>query len=174
MITNEQALNLYELTQLGDNRKPPLPAQLMLWRKISQQGAWSYEQAVQAIIEFRSGHPGEYFEPGHVSVRVAELRKQIRERWYCPDPPYELADDPRAELEWKRRAAEEFTERNLERWTSGLPLEKPEVALQLRPVPLTLVQQGDSAERRAARAEIGRFTAKTVVPKAYCKREAAS
>jgi hypothetical protein len=174
MITNEQALNLYELTQLGDNRKPPIPAQLMLWRKVSERGNWSYEQAVQAIIEFRSDHPGEYFEPGHVSTRVAELRKEIRQRWECPDPPYELADDPMAECQWRRRMCAEFTERNLARWTQGLPLASVGQVFEIEGAsPLSsradfpAVQSGDHPDKVAAVMGMRQFSRKSQVPKPY-------
>jgi hypothetical protein len=170
VINDHEAAQLYKLMTARRPRQGPVTdADLDYLMIMSQDGGWDYRQAVRAFVEHGNNHPGEFFEAGHITQRVKEVRKEIRARWYCPDPPRELAEDPRAEIEWRRRACDVFTDRNLALWASGQPLEKPEVALQLKPVPLTVPQQGDSAERRAARAQVRQLTAKTVVPKVYGK-----
>ncbi len=125
MISREQALNLYKLTQVGDNRTAPDEMTIRLWREVSRQGRWTFEQALQAIIEHRTYRPGVYFEPGHVTLRVDEVRRDIRSRWYPPDPPRELADDPAAEIAWRLREAAAFLDRNLALWVAGEPLDAP-------------------------------------------------
>lgn len=165
MITNEEALTLLEWALCGDNRNID-KANVMLWREVAKQGGWTYEQGVRAVIEHRTYKPGVYLEPGHVTQRVAEVRKDIRTRWYAPAPPLELADDPAAEIAWRRRAIAEFVDRNLSLWAQGEPLEEA-------PSPLGEVDEkrgelpsacpGDSEIKRAALAEMRRFTKRTAV-----------
>lgn len=155
MISEQEAGKLSKLIAARDKRTIG-DADLDLWLIMSQAGGWTYRQAVRAFVEHTNSRPGEWFEPGHVTQRVAELRKQIRERWYCPDPPRELGSDPRSEIEWRRQAAEEFVQRNLDRWASGQPLE------ELRPVlesggGVIQMFSGDSVAKRAALAEVRRF-----------------
>lgn len=171
MITNEQAVELYELAQLGDNREVPPINKLKLWRAVAQQGGWTYEQGFRAIIEHRSENPGVYFEPGHISQRVAAVRAQIRNRWYCPDPPRHLADDPLAEIAWRRQSAEDFMQRNLAHWVVGEPLELSTGGEIENVKRGELPEGGDSAAMREALALVRSFTNRRRVPNARVSPE---
>jgi hypothetical protein len=168
MITNVQALELYWTAQLTDHRDPPPDHVLTLWREVSKQGKWTYEQGMRAIIEHRTYKPGEYFEPGHITKRVMEVRKEIGGRWYCPDPPDHLFDDPRAEIEWRRRAQQEFMNRNLALWAEGEPFESINEVLGLeneKRGALPAAAAYDSPAKRAALEEIRKFSTRTRIPK---------
>jgi hypothetical protein len=165
MITNEEALTLLELALCGDNRTID-KANVMLWREVAKQGGWNLEQGMRAVIEHRTYKPGVYLEPGHVTQRVAEVRKDIRTRWYAPTPPLELADDPSAEIAWRRRVIAEFVERNLSLWAQGEPLEDaplPTIENEKRGE-LPTAGPGDSQAKREALAQLRRFTWQTSMP----------
>ena len=54
------------------------------------------------------------------------IRKQVFVRDLVP--PKDLAENPRAELEWRRRHIAEVTERALGAWADGEPLPQLEAA----------------------------------------------
>ena len=166
MITNEQALELLMFAIVGDNRGVH-DSNITLWREVSRQGGWTYEQGFRAVIEHRTFKPGVYLEAGHITQRVAEVRKDIRARWYCPAPPRELADDPAAEIAWRRRAAAEYVERNLALWAAGEPLDDAQSPLDdlAEKRGLLPAATGEASDaRRAAVLGMRRFAAKTAVP----------
>jgi hypothetical protein len=167
MIAELEAGKLAKLIAARDKRTIG-DADIDLWMIMAQSAGWNYRQAVRAFIEHSNEHPGEFFEPGHVAKRVAEVRKQISERWYCPDPPRELADDPRGEIVWRRQMAEAFMRHNLDLWAGGYPLAGSSPALVVeneKRGELPAVGSGDSPVKRAAIAEMRKFAQRTRIPK---------
>lgn len=162
MMTEDEIKSFMKMLVARDKRTVG-HADVSFWLAMSEVGGWSYRQAVRAFIEHASSRPGEWFEPGHVTQRVDEVRAELKQRWYCPDPPRELGGDPRAEIEWRRNAAEEFMRVGLEGWAAGRPLPEPQVALESGGSGVIRLFPGDSDAKRAAVESVQRFARKHAV-----------
>jgi hypothetical protein len=93
------------------------------WSLAARSGRWSRAQLAAAMLTLNVTFRGFRVMPGHVAEQIVNQREQIRTRWYCPDPPRELAEDPEAEIEWRRRVAVDFTDRALLALASGQSLD---------------------------------------------------
>lgn len=116
------------------------------WLDAARMGRWTRAQMAAAVLEVNAEFTGYRIQPGHVTAKIAEQAARIRNRWYCPDPPRELADDPVAEIAWRSRSAADYRERALYALATRQPLE--EVSLLREPEP-----EVPSLERRRERIE---------------------
>lgn len=92
------------------------------WLIIANAEDWTLPLARRAVIEHhRRGGDRPRVKPGHITDTLAELRREIsRTVFHTPlVPPRELADDPRAEIAWRRDYARQVTDRALGAWARG-------------------------------------------------------
>lgn len=119
-----------------------------IWLIAAQAGRWTRAQVAAATLALARDFRGFRIMPGHVNEQIAADREQIRARWYCPDPPRHLADDPRAEIQWRRRMATDYSDRALIALATGSPLDE---------VPLVLDAEPDQADLPDARERIAQI-----------------
>lgn len=119
------------------------------WATAAAAERWTRAELAAAVIGVIATFTGFKILPGHVIEQVRANRDRIRARWYCPDPPRALADDPRAEIAWRRRAADSFRDRANTALATGQPLD--DVPLLAGPVE---ADPPAAVERRSALAEI--------------------
>lgn len=120
------------------------------WMLAATAGRWTRAQVAAATLALTSGFTGFRIMPGHMGQQITTDRDRIRTQWYCPDPPRELADDPPAEIAWRRQAARDFSDRALFALASGSPLED---------VPMTLTPETTPIESTDARERIRQMCA---------------
>lgn len=82
-----------------------------VWLLATQAGRWTRAELAAAVLAVTRDFKGFRVLPGHVGEQVNSLREQIRHRWNPPAPPRHLAEDPKAEIEWRRRALVNYRER---------------------------------------------------------------
>lgn len=116
------------------------------WMTAAEDGGWSRAQLASALRTVCRTFTGFRIMPGHVEEQVRTDAAKVRDRWDCPPPPRELADDPRAEIAWRRRAFADYRDRALVAMAGGESL--TDVPLTLSPEP------GPPAVGRLVRAEI--------------------
>lgn len=104
------------------------------WMLAAQVGGWSRAQLAAACLALASTFTGFRVQPGHMTEQINRNRDKIRTVWYCPDPPRELAEDPAAEIEWRRRAALDFADRATAALATGVPLDEIPLTLESEPV----------------------------------------
>lgn len=95
------------------------------WLIIANAEDWTLPLARRAVIEhYRRGGDRPRIKPGHITDTLTELRREIsRTVFHTPLlPPRELADDPRAEIAWRREYTRRATDRALDAWARGEPL----------------------------------------------------
>ena len=118
-MNHDEVCALLATAMAYDNRKPG-DAAVHVWTEQAKLEGWTYHAAVRAIHEHYRRSTA-FLMPGHITEILNEVRAQIR-RQIAGDrfpPPRELADDPRAEIEWRRRRYAEFTERAMLAWAKG-------------------------------------------------------
>lgn len=105
-------------------------------------GAWDFATAREGVRR-HYGRTREFMRPADLLGEIKAIRHKRLEDFGPIVPPRHLADDPRAEIEWTRRARE--------RIASGLPVEHaPALTTQARPVG-AMVRQVADAKRIPAR-----------------------
>lgn len=109
------------------------PATLEVWLAAAKAGGWTRAQVAAATLALASTFTGFRIMPGHVTAQIAADREHIRQRWYCPDPPRHLADDPDAEIAWRGRVIADYADRALLALATGQPLD--DVPLVVDPEP---------------------------------------
>lgn len=119
------------------------------WALAARSGRWTRAQIAAATLTLASTFTGFRILPGHMAEQVRADRARIRERWYCPDPPRHLANDPAAELAWRRRAADDYRDRALAALAGGQPLDDVPLLTATEP-PVALVDVHDRVERICA------------------------
>lgn len=92
------------------------------WLVAARAGGWTRAQVAAATLALAAGFTGFRVQPGHMTEQIRRCLAQIRARWECPPPPRELAEDPAAEVRWRRRVAAEFKDRALLAIAAGDPL----------------------------------------------------
>lgn len=103
------------------------------WVTAVKAGRWTRAQLAAATLTLTCSFRGFRVMPGHVDEQIALDRERIRNRWYCPDPPHELADNPEAEIMWRRRVAADYSDRALIALATGQALD--DVPLVTNPEP---------------------------------------
>lgn len=94
-----------------------------LWEMAAQSNGWQRAEVVAGVLHLMRDFTGFLIKPPNMQQAVAEVRAAVRARWNPPDPPYELADNPRAEIEWRRAALRDFRTRAIAALAQGRPLE---------------------------------------------------
>lgn len=100
-------------------------ADVAAWHAIAVECGWTFTLARRAVLEHhKRGGDRPRIKPGHITDALDGARALIRRQVFQRDlvPPKELADDPRAELAWRRSHIASVTDRALEAWATGEPL----------------------------------------------------
>ena len=125
MITKAQVVDLLTIIAAYDQRTLGT-ADVEAWWMVAATEGWTFDLANRAVIDFhrRDADRGR-IRPAHVTDAIAAARQAVRRVvLHRPlDPPRELADDPRAEIEWRRRRMDELTDEALAAWCRGEPVE---------------------------------------------------
>ncbi|MDI3315861.1 MAG: hypothetical protein QJR12_16775 [Mycobacterium sp.] len=123
-MTPDEIIDLLTLIASFDQRTIG-ETDIVAWHQIATECGWTWPLARRAVLEHhKRGGDRPRIKPGHITDAIEAARAQIRRQVFQRDlvPPKELADNPRAELEWRRRHIAEVTERALNAWANGQPL----------------------------------------------------
>jgi hypothetical protein len=123
-MTADEIIDLLTLITAYDQRTVG-GDDVQAWLIIANAEDWTLPLARRAVIEHhRRGGDRPRIKPGHITDTLTELRREIsRTVFHTPlVPPRELADDPRAEIAWRRDYARRTTDRALNAWARGEPL----------------------------------------------------
>ena len=115
------------LAGIDGHRRGPDDAET--WMIAARAGRWTRAQVAAATLALSAKFTGYRVQPGHMTEQINRNRDRIKAHWYCPDPPREMAEDPAAELAWRRWAANDFADRALMALANDEPVDE---------VPLTL------------------------------------
>ncbi|MEV1295734.1 hypothetical protein [Pseudonocardia sp. NPDC049635] len=131
------------------------------WMLAARTGRWTRAQVAAATFALTTTFTGFRVQPGHLAEQIRANRARIRGLWECPPPPRELADDPAAELAWRRRAAVDFADRALLALAAGdRPEDVPLLATPEPPVQRLLLAEAPPEVRteiEAAMPALGRL-----------------
>ncbi len=100
------------------------------WHVIAVEEHWTWPRARRAAINYhRRDGDRPRIKPAHITDAIAAARKLARARFtedVCP--PRELADDPRAEIAWRRQRAVDWIGHALDAWTETgeIPTDLPQ------------------------------------------------
>src|SRR6266545_2531980 len=103
-MTADEIIDLLTLITAYDQRTVG-GDDVQAWLIIAGAEDWTLPLARRAVIEhYRRGGDRPRIKPGHITDTLTELRREIsRDVFHTPlVPPRELADDPRAEIAWRR------------------------------------------------------------------------
>jgi hypothetical protein len=126
------------------------------WFLAARSGRWTRAEVAAATMTISRTFTGFRVMPGHMTEQIAADRATISKRWYCPDPPRTLRDDPAAEIAWRRRTLADFAERALLALATGEPLEDVPLVLIPEPEPRAALPAAEMARRvEQATAEVG-------------------
>lgn len=106
-------------------------ADVAAWQAIALECGWTFPLARRAVLDYhKSGGDKPRIKPGHITDTLTEVRATIRRQVFSRDlvPPRELGDNPRAELDWRRRHIADVTERALTAWAEGRQLPQLDAA----------------------------------------------
>lgn len=118
-MNETEVKKLLVLAMSYDNRKMPAYANVLAWQEQADRNDWTPEAAREAIHRHYASST-DFLMPGHVTAILSEVRKQIRAQFTeTVSPPKELRDDPRAEIEWRRKRVADYTQLALAAWASG-------------------------------------------------------
>lgn len=119
------------------------------WMTIATAARWTRAQVAAAALTVASEWTGFRIMPGHLTVQIKADREQIKKAWAreCPDPPRALGSNPRAEIAWRRRAAENFAERALLALATGHLVEDVPLVLEVEPELVCALPPGELARR---------------------------
>lgn len=111
-------------------------ADVEAWHTIATECGWTFPLARRALIDYKKrGGDRPWLQPAHITDAIEAARATIRRQVFSRDlvPPKHLADDPRAELEWRRQHIAAITERALTAWASGQQLPQLEAPAASEP-----------------------------------------
>lgn len=129
-MTPDETIDLLTLIATFDQRTVG-ESDVAAWHTIATECHWTYPLVRRAVLEHhKRGGDKPRIRPGHITDAIDGARALIRKQVFSRDlvPPKELADDPRAELEWRRRHIADVTDRALSAWANGEPLPQIEAA----------------------------------------------
>lgn len=98
---------------------------VMAWLVIAEEERWTWPLARRAAINYhRRGGDKPRITPARITDAIDEVRATIRRTVLRTDltPPKELADDPRAELAWRRDYIQHATDTALAAWADDQPM----------------------------------------------------
>lgn len=101
-------------------------ADVEAWFTIAEMAGWSFPLAQRAVAEYHvRGGDKPRIKPGHITDALDRVREAVRRNILNVEllPPLELADDPRAEIEWRRDEIKRIKQGALDEWaqTGALP-----------------------------------------------------
>ena len=129
-MTPDETIDLLTLIATFDQRTIG-ESDVAAWHTIATECGWTWPLARRAVVEHhKRGSDRRRITPAHITDGIEQARAVIRKQVFSRDlvPPKHLAEDPRAELEWRRRHIAEVTERALNAWANGEPLPQLEAA----------------------------------------------
>lgn len=129
-MTPAETIDLLTLIATFDQRTVG-EADVAAWQAIATECGWTWPLARRAVLEHhKRGGDKPRIRPAHITDTIDAARALIRRQVFSRDlvPPRELADNPRAELEWRRKHIADVTERALSAWANGQPLPQIEAA----------------------------------------------
>jgi hypothetical protein len=129
-MTPDEVIDLLTLAAAYDRRTVG-QADVQAWGALATKCGWNAAHAQRAVLEHfdRSDRP---VMPAHINAIIAEITRSIRARFdFCITPPRELADDPRAEIAWRRQFTAEYIDRALDCWAAGEPIPEPERPMEI-------------------------------------------
>lgn len=115
-MTPEQVIDLLSLAARFDQRTVG-DEDVRAWGLIANEQDWHPRAAARALVDHATVDPTPV-RPAHITAILAAVRKEIRSRFtedVCP--PRELADDPHAEIEWRRQRVATFVAAAFEAWS---------------------------------------------------------
>ena len=136
-MTEDEVIDLLSLIAAFDQRTVGR-ADVQAWHTIAVEARWTWPLARRAVLDYhRSGGDKPRIRPAHVTDILSDLRRTAARLLFVEDinPPRELADDPRAEIEWRRTYVRDQVDQALHAWAEGKPLPRGEPeARQVGPV----------------------------------------
>lgn len=124
------------------------------WHVVADEEGWTWSLARRAAINYhKRGGDKPRIKPAHITDAIDAARADIRRTVLRTDltPPRELADDPQAEIAWRRDYVRHATEVALAAWADDRPMpEAPALEASPRNEPPPEIEQ--FAERFALRA----------------------
>lgn len=129
-MTPAEVIDLLTLAAAYDRRTVG-QSDVEAWGAMATKCGWVAAQARRAVLEHfdRSDRP---VMPSHINTIIDETRRSIRARFTeSITPPRELADDPRAEIAWRRQYTAEYVEHALDCWAAGRPIPEPVKQVEL-------------------------------------------
>lgn len=98
---------------------------VMAWLVIAEEEHWTWPLARRAAINYhRRGGDKPRITPARITDAIGEVRATIRRTVLRTDltPPKELADDPRAEIAWRRDYVQHAMDAALAAWADDQPM----------------------------------------------------
>ncbi|CRK59046.1 hypothetical protein [Alloactinosynnema sp. L-07] len=128
-MTEDEVIDLLTLVAAGDRRTVG-HADVEVWLGVAEDDGWTFPRARRALREHRRTST-DWVTPAHLCAHITAARKTARSKFtedVCP--PQYLADDPRAEIAWRRQRADRWTEHALDVWadTGTVPDDLPQRA----------------------------------------------
>jgi hypothetical protein len=123
-MSPDQVIDLLTLATRFDQRTVG-DEDVRAWGLIANEEDWHPMAAARALVEHVKVDATPV-RPAHITAILASVRREIRSRFtedVCP--PRELADDPRAEIAWRRRRVVEFVDLAFEAWARREPIPNP-------------------------------------------------
>lgn len=120
-MSPDQVIDLLTLAARFDQRTVG-DEDVRAWGLIANEQDWHPMAAARALVDHATVDPTPV-RPAHITAILAAVRREIRSRFtedVCP--PRELADDPRAEIAWRRRRVAEFVDRAFAAWSRREPI----------------------------------------------------
>lgn len=154
-MTPDETVDLLSMIVTFDQRTVG-EADVAAWHAIATECGWTWPLARRATLEHhKRGGDRPRIKPGHITDAIDAARELIRRQVFQRDlvPPRELADDPKAELAWRRQHIADVVERGLHAWATGEQLTALPAA-----TPPTRDQREDAEEDFERRVGRGRFT----------------
>lgn len=106
-------------------------ADVEAWFTIAEAAEWSFDLAQRAVVEYHvRGGDKPRIKPGHITDALDRVRETVRRTVLNVEllPPRELADDPRAEIEWRRNEIKRIKQVALGEWARTGQLPRVEMA----------------------------------------------
>jgi hypothetical protein len=129
-MTPEETCDLLMLIA-GFDQRTVGEADIEIWHDMAKECGWTLPLAKRAVKEHhKRGSDKRRITPAHITDAIDNARALIRKQVFCRDlvPPKDLVDNPRAELDWRRRHIADVTERALNAWANGEQLPAIEAA----------------------------------------------
>jgi hypothetical protein len=123
-MTPAEVIDLLTLAAAYDRRTVG-QSDVEAWGAMATKCGWTAAHASRAVLVHfeRSDRP---VMPAHINAIIDEATRGVRSRFTaCITPPRELADDPRAEIAWRRQYAAEYIDRALDAWSAGQQIPEP-------------------------------------------------